>query len=152
PAIYPGKTTADRLQAYAADMARKVRISFPTQVAARMIESKQLAVKEKTASNVTAFLRAAAPLGYNLGRTPLNAFIQNSGKSLPVMDADSTASLKTLHRLYQITPSTESLQAAMKLGFSSANQIAAYSKDEFIAKYGWAFPAGEAGILWHQAW
>jgi hypothetical protein len=152
PAIYPGKTTADRLQAYAADMARKVRISFPTQVAARMIESKQLVVKEKTASSVTAFLRAAVPLGYNLGRTPLNAFLQSSGKSLPAMDADSTASLKTLHRLYQITPSTESLQAAMKLGFSSANEIASYKKDEFIAKYGWVFPPGEAGIIWHHAW
>jgi hypothetical protein len=152
PAVYPGKTTADRLQAYSADLARKVRMSFPTQVAARMIETKELPLKEKSAAGVTAFLKAAAPLGYNLGRTPLNAFLQNSGKNLPAMDAESAAGLKTLHRLYQITPSTESLQAAMKLGFKSANEIAAYTLDEFTGKYAWAFPPGEAWIVWHQAW
>lgn len=151
PAIYPGKTTADRLQAYSADLARKVRSSFPTQVTARMIEKKELAVNPKTAGNVTTFLRAAAPLGYNLGRTPLNAFLKNSAKKLPAMDAESTRSLKTLHRLYQVTPSTESLQAAMKLGFSSAYDIASYTQEEFTNQFGYAFPPGEAGLVWHRS-
>jgi ABC toxin N-terminal region/Neuraminidase-like domain len=147
PAIYTGATTADRLAAYTGDLARKVRMSFPTQVAARMIERKDLPLSENTATNVTAFLRAAANLGYSLGRTPLNAFISQSGQSLPTLDADSTASLKTVHRLFQITPSTESLQAAMKAGFTSARDIAAFSKDEFVNKYGTVFPPGEAVLV-----
>ncbi len=152
PASYPGKTTADRLAAYSGDLARKVRISFPTHVVARMIETKDIPLSDKTASNVTAFLRAAAPLGYNLGRTPLNAFINsNAGRGLPAMDADSTDSLKTLHRLYQITPSTESLQAATKLKFTAARDIASYTKEEFLGKYSAAFPPGEASLVYGRA-
>jgi hypothetical protein len=146
PAIYPGKT-AERLTAYSADLARKVRISFPTEVTARMIENNELPLKGGTGPKVTAFLRSAAPLGYKLGRTPLNAFL----KGVAPLDSDTTQSLKTLHRLYQITPSAESLQAAMKLGFTSAHQIASDTKDEFLSKYSSLFPDGEAVIIFGQS-
>jgi hypothetical protein len=139
PSIYTG-STATRLAAYSGDLARKVRVSFPTQVTARMIENKEIVAH----SDVPAFLKAASAVGYSLGRTPLNAFLNNSGKSLPALNKEATQSLKTLHRLFQITPSTESLQAATKAGLTSAFQIASYSKDEFMAKYGKLFPPGEA--------
>lgn len=151
PPVYTGATTADRLAAYAGDLARKVRFSFPTQVVARMVERNELALNAATAAPVTAFLRAAAQLGYGLGRTPLNAFLAKSAGTLPTLDADSLESLKTLHRLYQVTPSNESLQAALNLGFTSARQIASIDQNDFLAKYGTAFPAGEAVWVWGQS-
>jgi len=155
PPIYPGKTTADRVAAYAGDLARKVRFSFPTQVVARMLEKKEIPLKKSTQpatpQNVANFLRAAAPLGYDLGRTPLNAFLQKSGKNLPALDAESTQTLKTLHRLFQVTPSSESLQAAMNLGFASARDIASYTKEEFMGKYAQAFPPGEGELVYAQS-
>jgi len=151
PSIYPGNTTADRLVAYSADLARKVRISFPTEVTARMIETKDIPLSENTAANVTAFLRAASPLGYRLGRTPLNAYLQKLPAGVPQLDAESTKSLKTVHRLYQVTPSFESLQAAVGAGLRSGNQIATYKKEDFIEKYGDVFPEGEAEIIFSQA-
>ena len=144
-------TTADRLAAYAGDLARKFRTSFSTPIVARMIERKDLPLSDKTSANVTAFLRAAAPLGYNLGRTPLNAFLANSSKSLPAMDADSIESLKTVHRLYQITPSSESLQVALKQGFTSAQDVASYTKEEFMNHYGSMFPGDEASLVYAQS-
>jgi hypothetical protein len=151
PPIYTGANTADRLAAYAGDMARKVRISFPTRTVARMVETKDIPIDPKTSANVTNFLRAASTAGYNLGRTPLNAFIANAPTTVPVLDDASKRSLKTLHRLFQVTPSTESLQAAVKLGFTSANDIASYSQSEFIDKYAYAFPPGEARWVYGQA-
>jgi hypothetical protein len=151
PAIYSGATTADRLAAYSGDLARKVRISFPTQVAARMIESNELAVNPATKANITAFLRAASSLGYSLGRTPLNTFLASSAKSLPALDDATKQSVKTLHRLYQVTPSTESLQAALSLNFTSAHDIASYSKDEFLSKYELDFPSGEAQLVYGRS-
>ncbi len=151
PSIYAGATTADRLAAYTGDLARKVRISFPTQVAARMIERQQLAVSPAIAATATAFLRAASQLGYSLGRTPLNAFIASSGSQLPALDANSLETVKTLHRLYQITPSTESFQATLSLGFTSARQIASFSKNNFLYQYGSKFPAGEAAWVYGRA-
>jgi hypothetical protein len=150
PPVYTG-ATADRLAAYAGDLARKIRLSFPTHVVARMIERNELAVSAATAAPVTAFLRAAAQIGYGLGRTPLNAFLAKSSSKLPALDSAGVDSLKTLHRLYQITPSNESLQAAMTLGFSSARQIASIDKDDFLYKYSSAFPAGEAAWVYGRA-
>jgi len=150
PSSYAGDSNA-RLAAYAGDLARKVRLSFPTHVAARMIERKELPLSEKTAPQVASFLRAAIPLGYNLGRTPLNSFLMKANQTLPSMDADSRESLKTLHRLYQVTPSTESLQAALNLGFTSAYDIASHTKEEFLEKYASAFPAGEAQLIYGHA-
>lgn len=151
PSIYTGATTDARLAAYTGDLARKVRFSFPTEVTARSIERQQLAVSPATATPATAFLRAAAQLGYSLGRTPLNALIAKSGTQLPALDADSLATVKNLHRIYQITPSPESFQAALSLGFTSARQIASIPKEDFLYQYGSKFPAGEAEWVYGQA-
>lgn len=151
PPIYSGTTTADRLAAYSGDLARKVRISFPTHTVARMVENQELQIDPNVRGTVTTFLRAASTLGYSLGRTPLNAFLANSAKNLPALDDVSKQSIKTLHRLFQITPSTESLQAALKLGFTSASQIASHSKTDFLTKYGASFPPGEAELVYGQA-
>jgi ABC toxin N-terminal region/Neuraminidase-like domain/Salmonella virulence plasmid 28.1kDa A protein len=151
PPIYTGATTADRLAAYAGDMARKVRISFPTRTVARMVETKDIPIDPKTSANVTNFLRAASTAGYNLGRTPLNGFLAKAPAGVPALDDATKQSVKTLHRLFQVTPSTESLQAAVKLGFTSANNIASYSRTEFINQYAYAFPPGEAQLVYAQA-
>jgi ABC toxin-like protein/neuraminidase-like protein/virulence plasmid A protein len=151
PSVYPGNTTADRLAAYSADLARKVRLGFPTEVTARMIERKELAVREGMGAGVASFLKAAATRGYKLGRTPLNTFLKKTAPGLPALDDKTTQSLKTLHRLYQITPSTESLQVALTLGFGSAQEIASYTKDEFMSRYESAFPQGEAVLVYGQA-
>jgi hypothetical protein len=150
PPAFKGATTADRLAAYSGDLARKVRISFPTRTVARMVETNDIAVDPKTSGNVTNFLRTADPLGYSLGRTPLNAFLANT-KGLPALDNASKQSVKTLHRLFQVTPSTESLQAAVKIGFTSARDIASYSKTDFISNYAFLFPPGEAEWVYGQA-
>jgi hypothetical protein len=150
PQVYGGNDAAGRLEAYAADLARRVRFSFPTQVVARLVEKGDLKVDQASAPKVTTFLRAAAPLGFQLGRTPLNAFLKSSAAALPALDAAATQNLKTLHRLFQLTPSHESLQAALKLGFTSAQQIASYGRDEFIDRFGDAFPSLVEGWLVHR--
>ena len=151
PPAYTGSTTADRLTAYAGDLARKVRLSFPTETVARMAENGELKIDSGTTGTVPGFLRTASKLGYRMGQTPLNAFLKNSGSSLPKLDAASEQTLKNLHRIFQITPSTESFQTAVSLGFTSAYQIASYTKSDFIAKYGGVFPAGEAQLVYGQA-
>lgn len=151
PPIYTGDTTDDRLSAYAGDLARKVRMSFPTQTTARMIDRKELPLTDKVAANVSEFLNAAAPLGYKLGRTPLNRLLKDPRNAALKMDDDSTAALKTLHRLHQVTPSPESLQTTLKLGFTSAHDIAKFTPGEFIGKYENQFPAGEGRLVYWQS-
>jgi peptidoglycan hydrolase-like protein with peptidoglycan-binding domain len=153
PPAYVGNTTADRLAAYAADLARKVRLSFPTQVVARMVEKGDLTVGN--APKITTFLKNAAPLGFQLGRTPLNAFVKQNQANLfqgiaPADVAATTESVKTLHRLYQITPGNESLQALLKLGITSAYDLASLDAPDFLERFGAAFPSTDEAMLVYQ--
>src|SRR5206468_10770353 len=77
--------------------------------------------------------------------------LKASGGAVPALDAAATRQVKTLHRLHQMTPSTESLQAAATIGFTSAYDVAKYSPDEFLVKYGAAFPPGEAQLVYKQS-
>ncbi len=75
-ALIPTTYGGNALEAYAADMARKVRVSFPTRVVARMAATGTLGLDANTGPAVGAFLQKADSAGYQLGRTPLNTFLR----------------------------------------------------------------------------
>ena len=153
PPGFGGDTTAARADAYAADLARRVRVAFPTQVAARMLEKGDLqlaAQPQGTAANVAKFLRNAAPLGFKFGSTPVDAFIAKNGAAAfaGINDqAGTKAGLKLVYRLHQITPSDESLQAMLAAGFTSAHDIIAIPYDKLISRYAHQFPSLDELIL-----
>ncbi len=152
PPAYPGKATADRLDAYAGDLARKVRFSFPTQVVAYMAEKKQLAIDPAHAAPVANFLKAASAKGFALGRTPLNAYLKSAPHGVPALDDGAAETLRSLHRVYQMTPSTESMMGTLKAGLTSAHKITAHSKSAFLDKYTDFYPSvGEASLVYQKA-
>lgn len=155
PPAYQGETPADRLDAYAADLARKVRVSFPTQVVRRLVERGDLSLGDGRQAGVATFLKNAADRGFELGRTRLSAFVeQNLDKVLPDMtSAERTATVKEITRLqclYQITPSNKSLIAIAELGFASADDVAAFAPEEFWERFGAAFPSRDEARLVHE--
>ena len=152
PPAYGGAITptADRIAAYAGDLARKVRRAFSTRVVARMVERGDVNLGN-SGPGVTQFLRAADTMDYVPGVTRLNAFLGENSHKLPPLSPADTGALKRLHTLFQVTPSWESWLVAVKLGFGSAREIASYGKDAFLAKFGAAFPAGEAEWVFGQA-
>lgn len=158
PPAYKGEKTADRLQAYSSDLARKVRRSHPTRVVARMVEKDDLHLgdqHEKLKKPVNTFLKNAEGLGFSLGRAPINRFISENHDDLfkGVANEDveaTTASVKKLHRLYQITPTDQALQLALGAGFSSAYDVASVPYEQFVASYGGKFSA-DADVSYNTA-
>jgi len=144
PPAYKGGQTAERLQAYSADLARKVRQAHPTRVIARMVEKDELHLgghHEALKMPVSTVLKNAEGLGFSLGRTPVNRFITENHQELfrNVEEKDvegTTKALKKLHRLYQVTPTDQALQVALSAGFGSAHDIVALSHDAFLDTYG----------------
>ncbi len=166
-AVGEGAATAARLEAYAADMARKVRLSFPMRVVRRMVANDEvglgarsqgtLAANSGLKAPVGAFLANAEELGYEMGRTPLGAFIKQNEQKLfqgvpqPQVEA-TTQSVNRLQRLYQITPSDDSFGAMTKSGFDSAYDVVAFSQEEFVVKFGDLFPSeAEARLIYRKA-
>jgi hypothetical protein len=139
PPAYDGADTAERLTAYAADLARKVRLSYPTQVIGDMVATGALALRhDEVRDDVARVLDTAANRhGFALGRTPVNTFLAEHGGELFAGMGDdqvtkTTAQVKTLARLYQVTPDDESMQAMLAAGFGSALDVTAVSYETFL--------------------
>ena len=155
PPAYGGKITNDPLGAYAADLARKVRLSFTTKVVEWMIKNGELEFSKDINDNdaVVGFLNKAEELGFQLGRVAIDAFVKKNKEYLFPADTSeekieaTKENIKKLQRLYQITPSNESLNILLKEGFTSADDIIAFSKEDFLNSFCHLFSSVEEADL-----
>src|ERR1041385_6395048 len=121
----------DALKIYAEDMARKSSRSYPHDVVVRMVEQDNhddLRLGDAQARSATAgLLNRAAAQGFRLGQMPVEAFVAAHPDVLDGTDNAEIAkqNVKTLQRVYQVTPSSEAIPVLMKLGLTSAYDIAA---------------------------
>ena len=138
PPSYFAEKMEDRLAAYAEDMARKVRLSYPTQVVGRLLEQKEIALPVAHEATVK-LMKQATARGFRLGETPLDVFLEShTGAQGDLSDADFESArqqMKTLQRVYQITPGNEAMPVLIGLGMNSAYDVTAYSEAEFVALY-----------------
>ncbi|MBV6467743.1 MAG: hypothetical protein PGMFKBFP_03113 [Anaerolineales bacterium] len=138
PTAYAGDKVEARLNAYAEDMARKVRLSYPTQVVGRMIEKDEIMLPAARDATVT-LINNAAGQGFRLGETPVAAFLKTHAgvtAGMTVNDAQAAQlQMKTLQRVYQITPGNEAMPVLMALGMTSAFDVMAYSEEAFVELY-----------------
>jgi hypothetical protein len=145
----------ERLSAYAEDMARKVRLSYPTHVVLDMIDyDKADEFKLGAARNATVkLLISAADEGFRFGQTPVESFMRYHPYVLDDVELDEVEKknamwgMKTLQRVYQITPSNEAMPVLLSLGLTSAYDVVALSQEDFLTSYGSKFPSLEQARL-----
>jgi hypothetical protein len=143
PTAYTQEKISDRLDAYANDLARKVRQGFPTHVTSRMLEKDELTLGAQHAElkvPAQTFLKNAADKGFLLGRTPVDQFLKQHSASVFEGIAEDKQHLaeqgvKLLTRAYQMTPSDEAMATLLDLQLTSARQVVAIPKAEFIERY-----------------
>jgi len=139
PEAYFGAKTEDRLDAYAQDLARKIRMSYPTHVVGRLLESDARYKFPAFGKQSAKLLKAATERGFELGTTPVSRFLSaNADLQGGLGDTEFHAevqSLKAVQRLYQLSPSNEAMPVLSALGMTSAFDVAAQSKDRFIAAF-----------------
>ena len=141
PTAFAASTVEARRDLWAEDMARKVRMSYPTQVVARSIERdgtdsfKLGAARDKTVQ----LLKNATSQGFRLGQTPAASFFKtHAGVRAGLTDAEFTTVEKhvmALQRVYQITPNNEAMPVLWALGMTSAYDVMAYAESEFMGLY-----------------
>jgi hypothetical protein len=153
PPAYEAENVEDRLSAYSEDMARKVRLSYPTQVVGHMVEQDTAdEFKLGTArSATTTLLKNAAVRGFRLGQTPVESFVRDHPEVLNGIGANKVETakqgMKTLERVYQITPSNEAMLTLLSMGLTSAYDVVALSQDAFLKSYDHKFPSLEQARL-----
>ncbi|UTT71278.1 neuraminidase-like domain-containing protein [Arthrobacter sp. DNA4] len=167
PASYGGDDVEARLGAYAEDMARKVRISYPTQVVTRMIDAGDLPVGPSAAPTVK-LLDALAQTGFQLGAQSVTSYLEtsdlaSSGLAIAGLGDDeraaATETVKTLHRVYQITPGNDAMAVLLDLGLTSSYDVTSLAYDAFSRLYEKAYldrfgrkpAAAETRLVWRKA-
>ena len=155
PTAFRGKDATERLDAYAASLSRMVCYSFPTQTICQKMTEHEIEIVDNDTpeinSSVATFLKNASKLGLELGRMPLESFIRKNKERLlenvPLQGIEATINqAKRIHRLYQLTPSDQSLKATLSLGFSSAQDIVVFSSDDFVTYFSNKFPSVEETV------
>ncbi len=138
PDVYEGEDVKSRLEAYAEDLARKVRLSYPTQVVGRMIEKDEIKLG-MTKGPTLKLLSSASAMGFRLGQTPVEAFIRSHASVSEGISQSDLATgkeeLKKLQRVYQITPNDASMQVLLELGITSAYDLTALKENDFYEMF-----------------
>ena len=158
PPELPGSSVSERLTVYASDLARKVRLNYPTKVVARMISTGKVSLGSNHADvekHVQGLLSKVDAEGLRLGQIPFNepALVARLLKDIPESAHKNTLNAaKRLQRIYQITPTDEALQTVSALGFGSATEIAAYPAKTFLRRFGHRFASrNEAELVLRKA-
>jgi len=107
-------------------------------------------------SATTTLLKNAAAMGFRLGQTPVESFVRDHSGVLSGIAANEVETakqgLKTLQRVYQLTPSNEAMPTLLSLGLTSAYDIVALSQEDFITSYGFMFPSSkQARLVYRKA-
>ena len=141
PPMFVGETVEARRKFWAEDMARKVRLSYSTQVLGHKLENDnadQFGLGETRTATAT-LLKNGAAQGFRLGQTPVEAFFSSHvGARADMTDAEfnrAKQQMKTLQCIYQITPTDEAMPVLTSLGITSAYDVMAYSEEVFLELY-----------------
>ncbi|MBA2520280.1 MAG: hypothetical protein H0V24_11490, partial [Chloroflexia bacterium] len=162
PATYAGEA-AVRRDAYAADLARKVTVAYPTAVLGQMLVdddvASQLIVPGVLDPARTAkVLKVADRFDFRLGRQSYESFV--SSRRVELLEAGLTEAeldtagddIKAMQRLAQLSPSNEALKTLADLKFTAAADIVAIPHAEFLARYGTSFASPQiADLVYRKA-
>ncbi len=142
----PPQITADQ---YAAGLAAQVNLAYPTLVAAEMVRRREVAIDPPGAADegeVAGFLRASHGR-HTIGREPIKRWT-----GYEQLSAEGREGARLLERLYQMSPSNESMVALSTLGLNSAYQVTREPKEVFLQRHGGSFPSEtEARLVYQKA-
>ena len=158
PNTYLGEETEEKLNNYANDLARKVRISYPTQTLKNQIKEGEFTVNVKgnnVNSGVQRFLNNALTLDstFTINKGAFGKFTEeNRVELMEGVDETDLEGVKVLKRMYQITPDDDTLKVCLDLGFQSAQDIISYEEEEFLRYFADRFKRPEiARLLYHRS-
>ncbi|MFD0144996.1 MULTISPECIES: neuraminidase-like domain-containing protein [unclassified Streptomyces] len=131
PEGMPGEGEPERRASYAKVLAGQLALSYPTATVAAMVAEGDLAreAEEPVRDELRGFLTDHQG-SFELGVHPVDGFVREHGISL---GSDALAELRTLQRLYQISPSDSAMAALAARGIDSAYAAVRHGERAFVA-------------------
>lgn len=140
----PAGISADE---YANHLSNQVRMSYPTAVTGEMIKRKELEPGPDAPTDELYTFFSKSQAKNNIGSQPIKTW-----EGFKELSTPAKAAAKTVERMYQLSPSDESMMAMSRAGLHSAYQIAKFTKAEFLSAHGPEFPnMEEAEMIYTKA-
>jgi hypothetical protein len=134
---------------YAQGLAAQVNLNFPTMVVAEMVRRREIPVEqtsEGSEGEVAAFFRNANAK-HRIGMDPVKRW-----EGYADLTAQGQSGARLVERLYQMSPSNESMVALHEAGLHSARDIARLPLTRFMEKFADSFPSRtEAKLVYQKA-
>lgn len=133
PNEIPGETPKKRKANYAAFLADQLRLSYPTAVVAEMVRADTIPLRaeQKVKTAVTQFLMKHQGT-FELGIHPVEHYLLKNDIAI---DSAALAQLKTLQRVYQISPSDETMAKLLAHRIDSAQAVVRYDEQVFVGTF-----------------
>ena len=124
----------DFKEAYINEMQNTLNSSFPTQKIALMVKNKELNhSNENVNAAISAFFEKAPEFDFTSSK--VHAFDDKIKEVAPAIKEEVKNHLLSIQRVFQVSPTPETLAKLIKLGLNSAFRIASIPADNFIAAY-----------------
>ncbi len=125
----PGNITGDnqeeRIIKFKGQIEATLNAAYPTRKIELMIDKRELPVQEEVASNLATFLQEN---DFKIATSDVDAFADQLSK-------ESKEELSAIQRIFQVSPSPETMKVLREKGFYSAASIAAMPQKTFMANY-----------------
>jgi ABC toxin N-terminal region/Neuraminidase-like domain/Salmonella virulence plasmid 28.1kDa A protein len=141
------------VEAYAAEMARRVRVAYPTQVVAEMIRRDDLVLGPQLGTDKAGLLQVLDADGFELSSTPVDRWLsEHPGSDGQPPSEEARGGLRALQRVYQITPNNGAMRVLLDKGLTSAARVTSIPRADFLQRYGADFDrAGDADLVYRKA-
>lgn len=138
---------------YASSMANQLILSYPTLVTAEMVKNGEITLENSNLREENKFIReelydflSGNHLEYTIGVQPISSWNRYQELKPEVQRV-----AKKVERLYQLTPSNESMSVLSKTPVNSAYQIMKYTREEFIQEFGKNLKNLDAELIYTKA-
>lgn len=128
-----GGTAKENRKNYIDYMVFQLKRSYPTAVLAEMVNRNQLPLKsgDTLKKEIYTFFRDTQG-SFEIGKHPVEQFLKDNNMQL---ENNVLQEVKKLQRVYQISPSDETMKVLWNNHFDSAFSIVQYGAEEFIRKF-----------------
>lgn len=151
PNFVTGKDNVERRDKYTRWLTSQLTLSYPTAVIAEEINAGGIALKvtDSVRDEVYDVLREQRG-GFELGRHSINRYLDTLEQSGINLSFKAKDALKSVHRAFQIAPSTEAMSTLIEKNLDSAFKIVRYTRDDFVSRFAKDFGSEEVAIFVHD--
>lgn len=134
-------------EAYAEGLAAQVSLSYPSTVTSELVRRDEIPLGSPELRTEVADFIASGDAETTIGVDPIKTW-----DGYDQLSAEGRNAVRTVERLYQMSPSNGSMLTLAREGLHSAYQVTGYSEEGFLTAFGGEFPSeAEARMIYKKA-